>query len=69
MSPFVTKLLLVFLLHEDITRHDLKKNPSLGIHVTSADTEFQPCQCITFKDMNIFLSAISIFWWSDFGAI
>ena len=38
-----------------------KKNPALGIHVIEAYTEFQQCLCITFEDMNIFLSAIFIF--------
>ena len=45
MSPLVTKLLLVVLLHEVITERDLK-NTGLGIHVISAYTKFQPCQFI-----------------------
>ena len=43
--------------------------PVLGIHVISAYTKFQQCRCITFVDMNIFLSAIFIFWRFDFIAI
>ena len=67
MWPLVPKILLVVLLHEDITENNLK-NPGLGIHVISAYTNFQPCRLITFEDRSIFLSAIFIFLHSDFLA-
>ena len=55
-----TKLLHVVLFYEDMTQQDLK-NPTLGMHVIRAYAKFQQCQCITFEDVNIFLSAIFIF--------
>ena len=60
MSPLATKLLHIILFHEDITQLDLKY-PALGMHVIKAYTKFQQCWCITFEDMNFFLSAIFIF--------
>ena len=56
-----TKLLHIVLFHEDKTQRDLKKNPVLGRHVIQAYTKSQQYRCITFEDMNIFLSAIFIF--------